>query len=141
MAIKRVVIPRSELIPVDGSNQYLVRFRVISDDRNRFSEWSPIFPVNGVSPEIAFTPPTVESFVIGSIVKIIWEGLPAGTKVDIFVWYDGNEPEYKATTSENGYEFISSAEETYQFAIQVSSISKSYDPNLRIFESDPIDVV
>lgn len=141
MAIKRVVIPRSELIPVDGSNQYLVRFRVLSDDRNRFSEWSPIFAVTGADPETAFTPPMVASFMVGSVVNIIWEGLPAGLEFDIFVGDDGNEPSYRGTTAENRYLFISSAEENYRFAIQLSSINKGYDQFLQIFESELIDVV
>lgn len=142
MATKRVVIPRSELIPVDGNNQYLVRFRVLSDDRNRFSEWSPIFAVTGADPGTAFTTPTVASFMVGSVVNIIWEGLPAGLEFDIFIGYDGAaEPSYHGTTSESRYLFISSAEENYRFVIQLSSINKEYDPLLQIFESDPIDVV
>ena len=140
MATKKVVIPSSELIPVDGSNQYLIRFRVISDDRNRFSEWSPIFPVTGTG--VAVLPEArVGHFMVGSIVNIVWEGVPTGSEFDIFVGVDGDDPEYKGTTSESRYMFINSAEENYRFTIQRSSIAKIYDPFLQIFESELIDVV
>lgn len=138
MAIKRVVIPNSELIPVDGSNQYLVRFRVLSDDRNRFSEWSPIFSVAGGG--IVFTP-RVASFMSGSVVNIIWEGIPDGVEYDIFVGYNGQQPSYHGTTAERRYLFINSPEQDYKFTIQLSSISKTYDELLQIFESELIDVV
>jgi hypothetical protein len=140
VAIKKVVVPSSDLIPVDGSNQYLIRFRVISDDRNRFSEWSPIFSIAGTGVS-ALPEARVGYFMVGSVVNIIWEGTPAGSEFDIFVGYDGNEPEYKGTTSESRYVFINSAEESYRFVIQKSSIAKRYDSLLQIFESDLIDVV
>ena len=79
--------------------------------------------------------------MVGSVVNIVWEGLPAGSEFDIFVGYDGDQPSYHGTTSESKYLFISSAEENYRFAIQVSSISKTYDEFLQIFESELIDVV
>jgi|LauGreDrversion4_2_1035121.scaffolds.fasta_scaffold244789_4 hypothetical protein len=140
MATKRVIIPNSELIPVDANNQYLVRFRVLSDDRNRFSEWSPIFSIAGAGVPV-LSEARVASFMVGSVVNIIWEGLPAGSEFDIFVGYDGDQPSYHGTTSESRYLFINSAEENYRFAIQVSSISKTYDQFLQIFESELIDVV
>jgi hypothetical protein len=140
MAIKKVIVPSSDLIPVDGSNQYLIRFRVISDDRNRFSEWSPIFPVTGTG--VAVLPEArVGYFMVGSVVNIVWEGVPPGSEFDIFVGDDGGEPEYNGTTSESRYVFINSAEENYRFVIQRSSIAKRYDPLLQIFESELIDVV
>jgi hypothetical protein len=140
MAIKRIVIPNSELIPVDGNNQYLIRFRVLSDDRNRFSEWSPIFSINGTGVPV-LPEARVASFMVGSVVNIIWEGLPAGSSFDIFVANDGQAPVYKGTTSDTRYVFINTADQDYRFTIQVSSIAKTYNELLQIFESELIDVV
>ena len=140
MAVKKVIIPRSQLIPVDAASETLVRFRILSDDRNRFSEWSPIFSVYaGEAPTLQQG--RVASFMIGSVVNIIWEGLPPGSQFDIFVGIDGETPTYHGTTSETRYVFINSAEENYKFTIQVSSIAKAYDELLQIFESELIDVV
>lgn len=41
---KRVVIPKENLPDINVLTEaYEVRFRIVSDDRNRFSYWSPIF--------------------------------------------------------------------------------------------------
>jgi len=140
-AVKKVVIPRSQLIPVDGSSQTLVRFRIISDDRNRFSEWSSIFSVT-TGEEISLTAARFASASLGSIVTIAWDGLPSGISLDIFISEDGEDMTYSGTTSDNRYIFIRSAEaDTYQFSIQVSSINKAYEESLQIFESEVFDVV
>lgn len=140
MAIKKIVIPKQDLTPVDGANQYLVRFRVISDDRNRISEWSSIFAINGFGvPSLSNA--RVAYFSSGSVVTIVWEGLPLGSQFDIFVSTDGSTPTYHGTTSDTRYVFINSAEDNYKFSIQVSSIAKRYEELLQIFESELIDVV
>jgi hypothetical protein len=139
-SVKKVVIPRSQLIPVDGSSQTLIRFRIISDDRNRFSEWSSIFSVT-TGEEISLTAARFASASLGSMVEIAWDGLPSGISLDIFTSEDGEDMTYHGTTSDNRYIFIRSAEETYQFSIQRSSINKAYDEFLQIFESEVFDVV
>jgi hypothetical protein len=49
---KRVVIPRSQLPDINLFNKgYQVRYRLTTDDRNRFSSWTPIF---NVQPEFTF---------------------------------------------------------------------------------------
>jgi hypothetical protein len=43
--IKKVVIENAELPPVDSNGEYFLRYRVISEDRNRTSHWSPVYNV------------------------------------------------------------------------------------------------
>ena len=40
MANKILRIPRNQLPPVESDNVYSVRFRIISEDKNRISPWS-----------------------------------------------------------------------------------------------------
>lgn len=138
--VKKVVIPRSELIPVDGANQTLVRFRIISDDRNRFSEWSSIFSLANSN---AITPSTANfaSAPVGSIVMLAWQGIPSNTSLDIFISNDGEAPFYEGTTSENRYSFIISAQASYQFSVQRASIAKAYNESLQMFKSEVLNVV
>lgn len=50
---KKIVIPMSSLPLPDVTNpDYQVRFRLVSDDRNRLSSWTPIFSVN---PDFIYT--------------------------------------------------------------------------------------
>ncbi len=44
--IKNVVIPVEELPPLqDGQTNYIIRYRVVSEDKNRSSAWTPLIVV------------------------------------------------------------------------------------------------
>jgi hypothetical protein len=44
--IKKVTIFKNELPAVNANNvSYSVRYRIVSEDKNRFSAWSPIFGI------------------------------------------------------------------------------------------------
>lgn len=83
LAIKKVRIPFSELTPIgSGSDKsYLLKYRVISSDKNRTSEWSPIYNVN---------PPTVYDPILDSIlssqitVSTSSDSLSDGTLVNLY---------------------------------------------------------
>ena len=47
--IRKVTIPRENLPPIGSDNKYLFRFRVVSEDGNRNSSWSPIYSIAGQS--------------------------------------------------------------------------------------------
>lgn len=45
--IKKVTVPREKLPPINADkNHYVVRFRIISEDLNRMSHWSPQYLIN-----------------------------------------------------------------------------------------------
>lgn len=44
--IKKIKILNKDLPPINTSNQHVLRYRIISDDRNRSSEWSSIYYVD-----------------------------------------------------------------------------------------------
>lgn len=132
--IKKVVIPKASLPSVNSSNQYIVRFRVVSEDKNRYSEWSPNFLIDGS------TVSTIDSdYVIsGRVVTIVWDDPDRRAAYDIFVKIDNNPYVYHGSSSITNYSFINQAETTLQYAIQVQSIDKAYNTSLRIYESPPI---
>lgn len=44
---KKIIIPKEELPPVrSDAEAYLVKFRIVSEDKNRFSYWSPVFKLD-----------------------------------------------------------------------------------------------
>ena len=49
--IKKLIIPKNQLPPVNDDNEYVLRYRIISDDKNRSSHYSPIFSVPAVNIE------------------------------------------------------------------------------------------
>lgn len=134
--IKKVIIPKSSLPSVNDSNEHLVRFRIVSDDRNRYSQWSPIYLVSGTSIQEI----DADSFVSGRIVTIAWSDAQSRGSYDIFVKFDNGDYTYKGTAQSSQYSFMipttSPAIETFQYAIQVVGVSQSYNPSLVLYESE-----
>ena len=113
-AVKKVVIGRDELPAVDlDTRSYNVRYRLISEDRNRISHWSKIY--NLVSPII--TPITEYALVITNshdLVTVTWNAdqAPETAYFDVWVRWVGNHAEsnypwqYLATTIDNQYAMV-----------------------------------
>ena len=131
MANKILRIPRNQLPPVESDNVYSVRFRVISEDKNRLSHWSPIFVIDSVAPvAVSGALPVTET-----IITAVWgdeEGRPA---YDVFVNFDSGGYEYHGTTTTHQYAFLNEGISTVRVAIQISSSSKARNAGLTIWES------
>ena len=131
MANKILRIPRNQLPPVESNNVYSVRFRVISEDKNRLSHWSPIFVIDSVAPVAVSGALSVTE----TIITAVWgdeEGRPA---YDVFVNFDSGGYEYHGTTTTHQYAFLNEGISTVRVAIQISSSSKARNAGLTIWES------
>jgi hypothetical protein len=112
--VKKVVISRDELPSVDlETKSYNVRYRLVSEDKNRVSHWSNVF--NLASPVVV--PITEFSIVINGaddLVTVTWN-LDQVTETAYFdVWVrwvgasaESNYPwQYLATTTNNQYSMV-----------------------------------
>lgn len=135
--IKKVVIPKTSLIDVTSDNQYLIRYRIVSDDKNRVSAWSPVFSLNANDPQ----PVDAEYSISGRVVTLVWDDEESRPQYDIFVKFDNDNYFYHGTSSVHTYTFINNAEDSFRFAIQTSGISKTRSINLEIYESEEIPLV
>lgn len=88
--IKRVVIKNSELPSVNlDTEKYVVRYRIVSEDRNRFSHWSPQHLIDPL-------PVTVEEddgisvVQTGTFLTVTWDE-SAYDRYDVFVAW-GSSP-------------------------------------------------
>jgi hypothetical protein len=85
---KKALVTETELPPLivfkDGSFGYRVRYRIVSEDGNRFSHYSPIATVK---PNYVFERPdnkTVNDFVIirqGPYINVIWDAVSVKDRV------------------------------------------------------------
>ena len=119
--IKKVIIPRSSLPPVGKDGKYLVRYRIVSADRNRYSHWSPIYSVLGKTVE------TVTGSVqkVGNIIMIAWNMVSDISSYDVFIKYDTQTSyTYHGSTSSNNYSVISQGTTTANIAVQIGGIIK-----------------
>jgi hypothetical protein len=46
MSAKKVIIEKNDLSPLSPNGEYLLRYRIISEDKNRTSHWSPIYTLD-----------------------------------------------------------------------------------------------
>jgi hypothetical protein len=46
MSVKKVTVEKKDLPPLSPNGEYLIRYRIISEDKNRTSHWSPIYTLD-----------------------------------------------------------------------------------------------
>lgn len=71
MTIKRIIIPKGDLPYKNAfTDEYFVRYRLISDDRNKFSHWSPVFPI---IPQFYYSSSVFSISKQSTHVSLIWD--------------------------------------------------------------------
>lgn len=71
--IKKARILESNLPAINSVTQgYEIRYRVISEDKNRTSHWSPIFLVQ---PEYTYVPGTIHHAKAGDVSTVAWNSV------------------------------------------------------------------
>ena len=149
--VKKVIIKKQDLPAFSGVSQnYLVRYRIISEDRNRTSHWSPKYKLD-VEPEInrETTPP--EAWIAHSVVvsanketvNVIWTP-PANLKsdFDLYVKWGTDAFKYVASIQTFSYSILVPAgSQTVKFAVQVPTFPKERFIKATLFESDQVSLV
>lgn len=122
--IKKVVISKKDLPPISGEQKgYVVRYRIASEDKNRYSHWSPQYKVQ-VAPqtEIPFSL-TVDS--VKNTVALIWNVIEGISSFDVYTKINGGEWTYSATVFTNSYSsIVSSTTTSVQIAVQIPTYPK-----------------
>jgi uncharacterized delta-60 repeat protein len=139
---QKVVITKETLPPVsklsDGSYGYVMRYRIISEDQNRFSHWSPIRELASPSPSLV----EGDVAVVGSIIQIVWGDEEARPRYDVFVNFNNSEYVYHGTTSAHQYSLLVEYDAvSFQVAVQIESTNKERVEFLTIFESEDLNII
>jgi hypothetical protein len=140
--IKKAKIFKEFLPPVDSESfGYVVRYRIISEDKNRTSHWSPTFVTNAVTVE------SVEGAVstTASIITVVWGDELDMPSYDVFVKFN-TDPDfvYHGTSNVHNYQFLKEAGTSItsvEIIIQVEGINKEYNAVLVIYDSGVISLV
>jgi hypothetical protein len=67
----KLVIPRNSLPPIDSlTERYEMRYRLITENRNRISSWTPIFSVD---PEFEYVVGNIDISKSSNVVNISWD--------------------------------------------------------------------
>jgi hypothetical protein len=138
MVTKKIVIPKSSLPPVDSNTgSYIVRYRFVSEDKNRVSHWSPTFITNSASVEqvngaLSITP---------TIITAVWGDELNRPSYDIFVKFDSGVFFYHGTSPIHSYSFLNTGTTSINVKVQISSSIKEIKPGLVIFDSGVLSLV
>jgi hypothetical protein len=118
--VKKATLPSRDLPPVNKDNQYAYRYRIISEDRNRISAWSPIKLID--APQVIETEGNVS--ISGTAITATWSDQNNRPNYDVFVKFDNGPYLYHGTTPIHTYSFMkASGSTTVSVAIQVEGIA------------------
>ncbi len=126
--IKKVVINKKDLPPISGEqNGYIVRYRISSEDKNRYSHWSPQHRVLISPPEQIPFSLTVDS--VKNTVSLIWNVVEGISSFDVYIKINGGPWVYSTTSLTNSYSTIAPSSATsVQIAVQIPTYPKQrYD--------------
>jgi len=83
--IKKVRIARGALPPINSdTEQYVVRYRILSEDRNRVSHWSPQYLLDP-NPIIIVEDSGISVTQTGTFLTVTWEDEDESPAYDVFV--------------------------------------------------------
>ena len=130
--IKKAKILKEFLPPVDSESfGYVVRYRIISEDKNRTSHWSPTFVTNAVPVESVSGALSITS----SIITAVWGDELNRPSYDVFVKFDSGSFFYHGTTPVHTYQFLNTGTTSVHVKVQIASSIKEVKAGLVIFDS------
>lgn len=137
--IKNVVIKKELLGKVTSSNARIVRFRIISEDKNRKSAYSKIFITE--SEAVIIGPGDVN--IIGNTVFVNWATGEVSIQIvyDVFAGFDGAVPVYIGSTGSQNYSFLKTGIQSVKVIVQISSISPVLADHLEVYDSGLVSLV
>jgi hypothetical protein len=148
MSVKKVTIEKKDLPPLSPNGEYLIRYRIISEDKNRTSHWSPIYTLDAkavplrdgtldtknlirdVTSSVTVTPTTI---------IIDWETTNDASLYDIFISLGTSGTWgsyfYHGSSSTHSYSFLKptgAGITDMRIAIQLAGIEKTKNDTLEI---------
>jgi hypothetical protein len=130
--IKKIRILKSSLPPIDhDTEKYNLRYRIISEDRNRTSHWSPIYNSDGIN--VIGTSGALS--ITQEIITAVWGDENNHPAYDVFVSFDGDPFFWHGTSSVHSYSFLSEGLTTVQVKVQLVSSKKEIKAALQVFDS------
>jgi uncharacterized protein (DUF2141 family) len=136
--IKKTRILKSSLPPIDhDTEKYNIRYRIISEDKNRTSHWSPIYNSDGV--DLVVTSGAVSK--TGDVITAVWGDQNDFPEYDVFVKFDSGDFFYHGKSKVHSYSFLKTGTTTVRVKVQIISSKKEIKAALNIFDSGTVSLV
>lgn len=127
--IKQARISLKDLPSVNSENKYLVRYRIVSDDKNRYSHWSPLYNVPSfIAGETAGT--TGDVVQSGNILNVVWTDTYNANAYDVYICYgSATSFTYVGTTTTKNYSFLKQSGYTGGVQVKVEISNQDHIDN------------
>ena len=136
--IKKTRILKSSLPPIDhDTEKYNIRYRIISEDKNRTSHWSPIYNSDGFA--LVVTSGAVSK--TGDVITAVWGDQNDFPEYDVFVKFDSGDFFYHGKSKVHSYSFLKTGTTTVRVKVQIISSKKEIKAALNIFDSGTVSLV
>jgi hypothetical protein len=132
--IKKVIVPQSGVGSLGPLNTHTLRYRIVSEDKNRFSAWSAIYNVIGSAVDLV----SGDVNLIGNTVIVSWGDEVLRPGYDIFVGWNNQAPTYHGTTPIHTYSFLKTGTLPLRVIVQVQGINKELDEAIEIYDSEEL---
>lgn len=139
--VKKITIPKANLPATFGpTSSYIVRYRFVSDDKNRSSHWSP---QHKISAEVISSKPYSMSVSSDKmIITLVWESMQNNYNYDIFVSWNDEDWQFLNNSASNSVVVLKPASAvSAKFAVQVPSFPLARYDASTIFVTNTIDLV
>jgi hypothetical protein len=142
--VKKVVIKKEDLPAFSGEEKsYMVRYRIVSEDKNRSSHWSPYYtlliPTNNTPSKQVACSVSVSSGVI----NMVWKHPTSGALQQYEIYIKTNTTDWSYLSSSSSTQLSSlvpAGITSFQVAVQVPTYPKKYFIDAAIFTSTQISV-
>jgi len=134
--IKKVIVLKSSLPQRSGMNEnYVVRFRIVSEDKNRSSHWSTKYRLPLQS--VATVPFSFTASQSSNTVTAVWTPtIDTKSEFDVYVKWDSGNWEYATTVYSTMFAtIIKDGATSVKVAVQVPTFPKQRFAHATLFES------
>lgn len=138
----KIVIKKNDLPPISADDSgYNLRLRLVSQDRNRISFWTPLYSIQ--APQVTEIPciVSVTNTTSGKIIGMVWEDPNNNKEYDIYVRWKATpsapfgEWLYKGSTFSNTWSIIGTTDHSFQVAVQKVTYPKKYVQRYSLYTS------
>ena len=138
--IKKVTILKSDLPSFNSIyNQYVVRYRIISEDKNKISHWSPQYKLT--APSVATIEYSYSKDITNKLITFVWNPTTDMHNFDVFIKWNDNDWTYTSTVSTTTYAaIIPNNTNKVKVAVQVPTFPKIRLNSATLFESSEISL-
>jgi hypothetical protein len=138
--IKKIIISKKNLPAFFGkTSQHIIRYRFVSEDKNRTSHWSPQYKINVL--EVPNIEHSISANTELNVVDVVWNAQQDMSAYDVYIKWENEEWLFISTVSTTLYSFlIKNGASGVQVAVQAPTFPKERFNQSTLFETELVSL-